>query len=315
LREVARSPYVGGVMLRTAGVLFALFAAAAWAGGIQVIPWKPERRPVSPPPRLAPQCRVASLKVSEGFQGATGNLAGAVVLRNIGARPCSLAARARLVLPTGKQRLVTKQTGPPLGDDPFNRPPLSQLRALPAGSRAGFSVFWGNWCGPRARALTVVLPGTGVLRVPLPGAPRCDAPTFPSTLSVSRLAPAVVPPRLTLPLQVKFLGAVRKKGKTSIVVYRARPGQVLRYELALVNVSARPFAFLTCPVYAQGLDGARVGFVLNCRPVGTLASRGRALFAMRLRLPAHLHAGVHDLIWSLPQARNGPWAPALVQIP
>lgn len=302
-------------MLRTAGVLVALFAAAAWAGGVQVIPWKPERRPVSPPPRLAPQCRVASLKVSEGFQGATGNLAGAVVLRNIGARPCSLAPRARLVLPTGRQRLVTKQTGLPPGDDPFNRPPLSQLRALPAGSRAGFSVFWGNWCGPRARALTIVLPGTGALRVPLPGAPRCDAPTFPSTLSVSRLAPAVVPPRLTLPLQVKFLGPVRKKGKTSIVVYRARPGQVLRYEVALVNVSARPFAFLTCPVYTQGLDGARVGFVLNCRPVGTLASRGRALFAMRLRLPAHLRAGVHDLIWSLPQARNGPWAAALVQIP
>ncbi len=304
-------------MLRTAGVLVALFAAAAWAGGVQVIPWKPERRPVSPPPRLAPQCRVASLKVSEGFQGATGNLAGAVVLRNIGARPCSLAPRARLVLPTGTQRLVTKQAGLPPGDDPFNRPPLSQLRALPAGSRVGFSVFWGNWCGPRARALTVVLPGTGALRVPLPGAPRCDAPTFPSTLSVSRLAPAVVPPRLTLPLQVKFLGPVgRKKGKTSIVVYRARPGQVLRYEVALVNVSARPFAFfLTCPVYAQGLDGARVGFVLNCRPVGTLASRARALFAMRLRLPAHLRAGVHDLIWSLPQARNGPWAPALVQIP
>ncbi len=306
---------LAGVMLRTAGVLVAFFAAAAWTDGVQVIPWKPERRPVSPPPRLAPQCRVASLKVSEGFQGATGNLAGAVVLRNIGARPCSLAPRARLVLPTGRQRLVTKQTGPPPGHDPFNRPPLSQLRALPAGSRAGFSVFWGNWCGPRARALTVVLPGTGALRVPLPGAPRCDAPTFPSTLSVSRLAPAVVPPRLTLPLQVKFLGAVRKKGKTSIVVYRARPGQVLRYEVALVNVSARPFAFLTCPVYAQGLDGARVGFVLNCRPVGTLASRGRALFAMRLRLPAHLHAGVHDLIWSLPQARDGPWAPALVQIP
>ena len=195
--------------MRTAGVLVAFFAAAAWTDGVQVIPWKPERRPVSPPPRLAPQCRVASLKVSEGFQGATGNLAGAVVLRNIGARPCSLAPRARLVLPTGRQRLVTKQTGPPPGHDPFNRPPLSQLRALPAGSRAGFSVFWGNWCGPRARALTVVLPGTGALRVPLPGAPRCDAPdvSFDAVCVSARAGGRPAPPDAAAPGQVPRRGA------------------------------------------------------------------------------------------------------------
>jgi hypothetical protein len=73
---------------------------------------------------------------------------------------------------------------------------------------------------------------------------------------------------------------------------------ILRYRIALVNISRRPFRFRGCPVYVQSLD-RKDAYVLNCRSVGTIAPRSRAVFEMRVRAPERV--GPDALFWWLPR--------------
>jgi hypothetical protein len=101
-------------------------------------------------------------------------------------------------------------------------------------------------------------------------------------------------------------------------VLRARRGGVLRYAVALTNVSARTFRFRSCPIYLQQLSpGTRrpERHVLNCRPVGVLRPRARAIFAMVLRVPVAAPLGANGLFWELaPRTYLPPSADARVLV-
>jgi hypothetical protein len=106
--------------------------------------------------------------------------------------------------------------------------------------------------------------------------------------------------------------------KPGLRAFRARRGRLLRYRVAVTNTSGTTFrlAGTSCPIYIEQLTGLPAqAYVLNCRPVGAIAPRGRVLFEMRLRVPAHAPLGARGLTWELaPRTYLAPFASAAVWI-
>jgi len=252
----------------------ALLAALA-----TVIPWIPAAPPPTPHPPLAPACSATALQVvSLEAQGATGSLAGWVVLRNVGA-PCSLLGPPQLSF-DAPQTVVSKAGAP--GPSTNGIPPRFSLRAIPGRGRIGFTFWWSNWCGPAPDEMHVSLPGGGgQVEVAERGAPRCDSPNDPSTISASRFVQAPPPPAPSthLPLAVRF---VPSDG------YEVVAGSVLHYKVQLRNTGHRPFRFGKCPAYIESLaETTTINelHVLNCRPAGVIAAGAVRVFAMEMRVP------------------------------
>lgn len=289
------------------------------SAGVRVIPWIPlrPRTATAAAPPLARPCRATHLRSRLLLQGAGGALVGGVVLANRGPSRCSLLGRptVRLVgraAVAPRWRVVPTPAAPAAPET--TRDPVSSLRALRPGKAAWLALHWSNWCGPRSApasetlrppdALVVILPqGGGEIRLPLAGAPRCDAPAAPSTLGVAPFVPRerTLPRGSRLPLHASIVGVPPRESKLTPPRLRARAGGLLRYEVALTNVSRRPFRFRGCPVYVQQLvpRGPRELYVLNCRPIATLAPGERAVFAMVLRVPASAPVGPNGLAWQL----------------
>jgi hypothetical protein len=100
--------------------------------------------------------------------------------------------------------------------------------------------------------------------------------------------------------------------------FRVPAGRPFHYEVALRNVSKRPFRFNTCPTYVEGVASTLRGerHVLNCGPAGTLAPGERALFEMVLHIPADAPAGNNGLSWELGEKtyQPSPFASAEIRI-
>ncbi len=297
--------------------LVVLVVAGCGGAGGHVVAWIPQRPSVPAPPPLARPCRATDLRARLSFQPATGSLSGGVTVVNIAREPCSLLGRPSLRFSRETRVSIRARPMPTHGDDPYNRPPLSSLRALEPGQGAGFEIWWPlEWCAAAPRAILVTLPQShSTLRLANSQTPRCDS--RPSTkpaldgsigMGVSRWVPAQVPPSLRLPLRVELVGPSHPQGMSREVVYRARAGSVLRYEIVLVNTSTRPFTFGTCPVYVEEID-RRKAYVLNCRPANTIRAGDRATFEMRIDIPASAHVGSHGLSWYLPRVANTVAAP------
>jgi hypothetical protein len=252
----------------------ALLAALA-----SVIPWIPAVPPPTPHPPLAPPCLASQMRdVSYEVQGATGSLAGGVNMRNVGP-PCSLAGRPQVSFDPPHALATTRGMIPP-SDHPV--PPSFSLRAIPTGADVEFSFWWSNWCAPSPTTMVVGLPHEGGAgRIPIRGAPRCDVPTAPSTISPSRLTQAPPPPSPSthLPFAVRF----------TELPYAAHADSMMRFQVTLRNTSGGPYRFGKCPVYSESLVETTIIqelHVLNCRPAGVIAPGATRVFAMAMRVPA-----------------------------
>jgi hypothetical protein len=250
------------------------------------------------------------------MQGATGSAAGYVTLRHRGSTPCSLLGKPALLIGGADHspdwRLSTMRL-PLEGEDR----PWGKLRGLRPGEEAGFGLHTINWCGEDSPRVELARPGGTVPLVReddsmnVTGA-RCDAPKHPATIAVTRFLP---PPDKSkaLPLRAEIDGAPLGKNPA----FELRRGERFRYRLALTNVSRRPFRFVQCPVYEQGLADppAKERFVLNCRPAGTIDPRERAVFEMVFDVPGNAPIGPNAFSWSLVGGGDDPpWAPAPVEI-
>ena len=330
--------------LIAAAVLLATGAAAggvlAFGGGgrsgeVPWLPTKPQLGPANPP--LAAACKSSQLAATLGLQGATGNLAGTIEIRNRSSSPCSLVGRPKLSFAgaTSKWRLARGQAGffPP---DPL-APPRSTLRALAPGGWVSVGLFWSNWCGrgssdngnsgqpPAAFLLTA--PGGGTVRLaqnrigggrrPL-GAPPCYGQA-PSTLSATRFTPVIPHGTLKseLPLRARIVSAAVIPFKGEQPGFIAHPGEWLSYTVVLTNRSRRLFTFgRSCPVYTEqwGLAPAQA-FVLNCRPAGSIGPRRSVRFAMRILVPPHATTASSAFDWILaPHTWNAPQATGYAQL-
>jgi hypothetical protein len=71
------------------------------------------------------------------------------------------------------------------GDVHSPHPGTSHSQTVRPGKASGFDVWWSNWCGPPARVVfQVLLPG-GARSTAWSRGPRCDAPGYPSTVTIS----------------------------------------------------------------------------------------------------------------------------------
>jgi hypothetical protein len=247
-------------------------------------------------PPVARPCRLAQLHVGgadqrEGvfFNGATGSLVGWVSYRNDG-RACSLLGWPRVRLVGGPSATVPQLQKPLqlVASSPDVLPPKFSTRALPYARTAIVQIWWSNWCAPRPpSAVELTLPSGGSVRLKVAHAPRCDAPSSPSTVSVGTFTPFVPTPRPStrLPLSIGFNRAS----------YRVGAGTVLRYRVILRNTSRKPFRFPRCPLYVESLGQAAEIHLLNCKPAGMLRPGGSATFAMELRVPKQLRHGRNEL--------------------
>lgn len=247
-----------------------------------VVPWIPAVPPATPshPPTSA--CRAGNLRVGLiSEQGATGWLVAGIQLRNVGPT-CSVTGRPTIEVAAPQQVHET-----PLSDQPLLEsdalPPRFPLDAVPRGSAVGFTFWWTNACFAGDATLTVDLPhGGGSLALPrsADGKPRCDLPSSPIEVQVSRFLQSLPPPKpaTKLPFAVGF----------PRLNYTASAGGVLAYQVTLRNVSRRPFTFRNCPAYQESLVLRRIvreTHILNCAPARTFAPGEARSFAMRLRIP------------------------------
>ncbi len=154
--------------------------------------------PTPTPDYTAMRCKADSLSATAGYQGATGSMAGSIILTNTGTEPCSLqgTAQVKLVDSYG-QELVTEQKAMSLDG-------IDQLITLKPGQQASLFIVWANWCPPGTPETAAASPMAGGVsfQVTLPDGhgvltakamlghksdtlvPRCDVPGQSSTLSV-----------------------------------------------------------------------------------------------------------------------------------
>jgi hypothetical protein len=128
-------------------------------------------------------CRAGQLRLDVDLQGATGALAGAARVTNVGNRTCTLA---------GSPRVEIERNAGPLPVQVVRTTPSYPLVALRPRSKAFVYLFWRNWCvGEVDRlALRVDLPNGGRLIAPLGSdTPRCDDAHRASTLGVGWFRP------------------------------------------------------------------------------------------------------------------------------
>lgn len=299
---------------------FAVTGPSASATVGPVVPWLNERpAKASAHPPLAAPCRAGDLHAHPFLQGATGSLVGGVDLRNAGTRACSLLGWPTASFAGGgattERWQVKRLTASPTPLDVLADPPGS-LRALQPGKSAGVSLFWSNWCGAPPGALVLRLSSGTSVSVPAAQAPRCDAPQYPSTLSVGPFTPAErhLPESSRLSLRATILGVrtvLIKSGLRGFLVHR---GELFRYRVSLTNTGRATFRFArsSCPVYIEEPDPAPTEvYVLNCRPVGPIPLGRTVVFAMQVRIPATVRLGAGSLTWQLaPKTYEAPFAAA-----
>lgn len=267
--------------------------------------------------------------------------AGPISIVNRSTRPCSLLGRPKLSFAnaTSKWQETRVHGGPVIPFDPL-APPRGTLRAVAPDEHVSVQLWWSNWCGRGAKpggsltqspsAIVLSPPGGGQIRLTnahtghgLP-APVCNGgPGSVSMLGASGFTPFVPqgPPSSALPLKASIVsgGPVTIKGKTlSQPSFVAKAGSWLSYTVVLRNTSAKPYRFgHTCPAYVEDWGGfARAqAYVLNCHPVGSIAPRQSAKFAMRIYVPK-IALSAPAFGWTLaPHTYNAPTAMGVVQIP
>ena len=342
-RARRRRLLVAAVALLAAGTGTGIGLTAGAGGGPGEIPWLPTRPQLGPAnPPLAPPCTASQLHATLSLQGATQTLVGGVLLSNRSSQPCSLLGRPKLSFAgaTSRWRLTAWKGSTDLVHDPL-APPRGTLRALVRGRHVEIGISWSNWCGRGSSAdgnagrppaaIVLSAPGGGAIllarnrpgsRAVGLGAPPCNVRAA-STLAATRYTPVVpqLPRSSRLPLRVRIVSGAQivEHGKTI-----AEPGMVVRrgswhsYTVVLTNRARRTFRFgRKCPVYTEGFGGlaSQQAYVLNCRPVGSIAPGRSVRFAMRIRVPRRLPLSAPSFGWTLaPHTWNAPEALAVVQL-
>ena len=181
-----------------------------------IIPWIDATPTPVPSPTAVPipsgtaTCAPSDLTATAGWQGATGQMVGWLVLTNVGHTPCVVNGSPRLIqLRAGDAILFDTVTYVARKDvGPGNSTGVAGPVLLRPGDQAGAFLWWTNWCPemiPAVSALLVTLPtgGSPIVAVPTSpgpgffGTPRCDQPTTGSTFTAYAFAPVPPPTPVT----------------------------------------------------------------------------------------------------------------------
>lgn len=158
--------------------------------------------PASPTPSAdasVPNCQTRNLAATADYQGATGSMAGSIIVTNTGAEACRLSdvPKVRILDPNVQALTIDQKTMSVDGN-------LQPVTLLP-GQQASLFFVWSNWCPPGTLETTSASPVAGGVSFqvalasdgdtltaaarhedgkPVSLLPRCDAPGAASTLSV-----------------------------------------------------------------------------------------------------------------------------------
>jgi hypothetical protein len=295
------------------------------------IPWvdatpppatRPTPRPVPPGTRA---CVAADLDATAFWDGATGSMGGGIGVTNVSPTACVLDGPPKLVvIRSGSNVLSTDYTAVPTGG-------LSgRLAAGPGllepGDMGGWALTWNNWCGRDLTPTSVTVKlahggGTLVARADpsfpgfaIRGTPRCDAPDFPSSLSVMAFEVQQPEPE---PPDSQPASATINAPPTAII------GRDLTFTVALANLGDQPAILDPCPIYSEDLviGGARLKppadrrYVLNCAAIGdALAPGATIVLEMRYPVPDTIAPGPAELLWTVDDPPLDDMTPARVPI-
>ena len=282
-----------------------------------LVPWidatpgpVPSASPVAIPPGTR-TCGPGDLTASAGWQGATGQMAGGVIVTNTSSTACVVMGAPRQVaLLAGTTTLRTTYvvevgTGPGATATTAGQPVY-----LEPGGQATAFVTWSNWCGatrPTVTAVTVTLPDggrpiTAGATPPGPGiggVPRCDVPTSGSTVTAGEFEPVPAQQPATEPVPA----SVSISAPAS-----ATAGQVLEFTVTVTNIGTTSASLDPCPTYTEDLIvGGRAlkppalrGYLLNCPLIGSQIAPGASVvLAMRYPVPSDVGTGPVELLWGM----------------
>jgi hypothetical protein len=140
-------------------------------------------------PTTAHACRAEDLAATATWEGATGSLAGAITVLNIGSDVCVLDGPPPLVELFGGDVPLNVAYGPVNGPGPGTEGVRGPAALAPGGEASAF-LLWSNWCKKLPNVVTsarVTLPAKGgqiVAVIESGGVPRCDDQNGPSRLGV-----------------------------------------------------------------------------------------------------------------------------------
>lgn len=145
------------------------------------------------PTANATTCTSSSLAATVGLQGATGNLAGAIIFTDEASTPCTLQGNptVQIVDANGNPLPITQSNT----NDSSGQPP--GIVTLQPQQQASVFLFWSNFCQSPAPSgpysFKVALPNDGTMTIPASGSPGsspltvtppCGNSSSPSTLQV-----------------------------------------------------------------------------------------------------------------------------------
>jgi hypothetical protein len=232
-------------------------------------------------------------------------------LKNAGAQPCVLHGAPRLVeLRSGRVTVKPIAYQGELSDGSSDPGVVAGPVLLEPGGAAGAFLWWSNWCGAAAPAVTslvVTLPSGGAPLVAgrlsigpgLEGVPRCDAPSAASTFTAYAFTP--VAPEQPEPSPQPATAVLS-------VPPTATAGADLVYYVALRNLGTQAAPLEPCPTYSENLVVGGVALklptvallLLNCAAIGpSLAPRAGVTLEMRLPIPANAEPGPAVLHWDM----------------
>jgi hypothetical protein len=245
-----------------------------------------------------PACRADQLTALPDKSGAaTGNVGDTLTFRNSSTNPCSLSGYPTSLVgrSRGQQETLDARHGTffdQMTEDPSNLQP-GQTSGLVIGTDE--NCIYNPQVGQPAKtprlydAVTVGVPGGGVVHssASFDGACGTSVSTFGQMPDFAQKLVSPYP----------GLSATLSLPSTAVA------GEVLHYEVTLINRSAQPIQLDPCPTFVvstyAGLSN-RDAYVLNCAVAGELSAGAARVFAMELRTPTHL--GFSKFGWSIPTA-------------
>lgn len=247
-------------------------------------------------------CRAGQLALSQSFQGATGSVAGVVVVTNTSPATCALQGQPAVHVEAANGATLVASVPEPFYVDEWVR--------LAAGTRASAEIVWSpEFCNePAPTRITVGLPHAGgTLSTAFSGHPRCDTPSsgtwFGASWSAGRLDVGGFVSRTDGPFtSLAGLDARIDQADPSVA-----PGATLDYQLHLQSMDAPSVALNPCLPYRERLVAhatqrvlVEEDHLLNCGEAPEITdpqSNHDTVFDMQLVVPASAPAGDYDLLW------------------
>lgn len=254
----------------------------------------PPQFPGAVPDLSVPWCRAAELSIAVGFQGATGDLAGAVTATNTSSTACAVQGQPALSIRAGDGRELVHFTPEPFYVDAWVK--------LAPQQRTTAQVQWfQEFCREPAPATIVVgLPhGGGSLTTALTDAPRCNASTDPA--SPGRL----VADGFVHPTDAPFTPEAGLQATLDRAPASVMQGGVIHYRVQLQSMDTSTVALDPCLPYRERLVSRTAPLVfeelhlLDCTTVTSIGdpSTQQTYFDMQLSVPISVPPGAYDLVW------------------